>query len=388
MSAKNRIEHVIKHNLFVQKIYKLLGSLFFRFLGFFIKTDDKLVLMNGHGFKYNDSPKAIFLKMKELGYLREYHVVWALKNPDDYSIPDCNVVKMDTLKYFIVALKAKYWVSCVNIERGLRFKKKNTVYLNTWHGASLNYVGNAVNGRKDFNFNHVNFFCYNCEYEKEFIIRDFNVLPSALIPTGYPRNDSLYTCSNTKIELLKKQFKVPKNKKIILYAPTWRETLNGGDTYDLTPPINWALWKKKLSGQYVIFLRTHPYTTRLMNVVFDDFVRNMTDYPDVNDLLIAADVLISDYSCIQLDQSILCKPQFCFGYDFDIYRKTRGFYFDMEKTMPNGVIKDEEQLIERLLNLDYDKECEKTKKFRDEHMQYGGNATVECIKYLFGEKKI
>jgi len=114
----------------------------------------------------------------------------------------------------------------------------------------------------------------------------------------------------------------------------------------------------------------------------------MTDYPDVNDLLIAADVLISDYSCIQLDQSILCKPQFCFGYDFDIYRKTRGFYFDMEKTMPNGVIKDEEQLIERLLNLDYDKECEKTKKFRDEHMQYGGNATVECIKYLFGEKKI
>lgn len=50
--------------------------------------------MNGHGFKYNDSPKAIFLKMKELGYLREYHVVWALKNPDDYSIPDCNVVKM------------------------------------------------------------------------------------------------------------------------------------------------------------------------------------------------------------------------------------------------------------------------------------------------------
>ncbi len=384
--SKKRLEHVIKHNRFVQWVYRTFASLFFKFIGLFIRTDNNLILMNGHGFKYNDSPRTIFLKMKELGMLEKYRVVWALNDVSMNDIPDCTMIKMDTWKYFCTALKAKYWVSCVNIERGLHFKKKKTIYLNTWHGASLNFVGNAVEGRNDFHFEHINYFCYNGEYERNFIIRDFNVRPNALIPTGYPRNDRLYKASLEEIAKLRKELKVPSDKKIILYAPTWRETTNGGNSYDLLPPICWKEWKAKLGNQYVVFLRTHPYTTKLLNVEFDDFVFNYTDYPDVNDLLIVADVLISDYSCIQLDQSILGKPQFCYGYDYDEYSAKRGFYFDMETTMPNGVIKDQQILVEKLLHLDYEAECEKTRAFRDKHMQYGGNATIECINYLFGKK--
>ena len=383
---KKKLEHIIKHNRFIQWIYRTFASLFFRFVGIFIKMDDNLVLMNGHGFRYNDSPHAIFLKMRELGMLEKYHVVWALANPRKMDIPDSSIVKMDTWKYFCIALKAKYWISCVNIERGLRFKKKKTIYLNTWHGASLNYVGNAVSGRNDFHFEHVNFFCYNGEYERDFIIRDFNVRPEALIPTGYPRNDRLYRATSKETESLRKKLRIPHDKKVILYAPTWRESTNRGNSYDLVPPINWDEWKKKLGAKYIILLRTHPYTTKLMNVEFDDFVRNCIDYPDVNDLLIVADILISDYSCIQLDQSILCKPQFCYGYDFDDYSSKRGFYFDMEKTMPNGVIKDQNILIEKILGLDYKQECIKTRLFKDAHMEYGGKATIECINIVFNTK--
>ena len=384
MSMKAKMEHILKHNRAVQTIYRYTMSAAFRFLGLFVKTDENLVLMNGHGFRFNDSPRAIFYKMQELGMLDKYHVVWALKDPDNYDICGAEKIKMDTFKYFVTALKAKYWISCVNIERALRFKKKNTIYLNTWHGASLNHVGNAVSGRNDFHFEHINYFCFNGEYERDFIIRDFNVRPEALIETGYPRNDELYSATEKTKQELREKLNIPKGKKVILYAPTWRESNDGGASFKLAPPITWDKWKEKLGEDYIVLLRTHPYTTKLMNVEFDDFVWNCVEYPSVNELMIAADIIISDYSCILLDYSILEKPLICFGYDYDAYKAVRGFYFDMEKVVPNGVIRAEDDVIEHILALDYGKECEKTKKFKEDHMEYGGNATISCINKVFG----
>lgn len=380
-----KLEHLIKHNPLVQNLYRYGVSGFFRFAGLFVKTEESLVLMNGHGYRYNDSPRAIYEKMLELGIADRYRIVWALKDPDAWEIPgNAEKVKMDTPEYFLTALKAKYWISCVNIERGLHFKKPGTIYLNTWHGASLNYVGNAVGGRNDFHFEHINYFCYNGEYEREFIKRDFNVRDEALIPTGYPRNDALYEATEETRQELRRKFAVPEGKRIILYAPTWRESEDGGESFKLAPPIDWKKWEEALGDQYVVFLRTHPYTTELMNVEFNDFVRDYTSYPQVNDLLIAADILISDYSCIQLDYSILGRPQICYGYDYDAYKAVRGFYFDMEETMPNGVIRRDEDVIDHILHMDYQEDSLKSVRFRDTHMEYGGGAAVKCINLVFG----
>lgn len=381
---KSFLEYLLKHNPWVQAPYRFIMSGFFRFVGLFVKTQKNLVLMNGHGYRYNDSPKAIFLKMKELGMLDKYEVIWALKEPDKYDILGARKIKMDSWKYFITALSAKYWISCVNIERGLHFKKKNTIYLNTWHGASLNWVGNAVGNRNDFHFEHIDFFCYNGEYEHDFIMRDFNVREEALIPTGYPRNDSLYTVTDETRKRLRERLKVPENKRVILYAPTWRETEDNGRSYKLAPPIHWEKWERLLGDKYVVFLRTHPYTTQLMNVRFNEFVRDFIEYPDVNDLLTAADILISDYSCIQLDYSILGRAQFCYGYDYEAYKAERGFYFDLETVLPNGVITDEDELLSRILHIDDSEEEKKSRKFQEDHMEYGGHASEKCIEYVFG----
>ncbi len=381
-----KLEHFIKHNSFIQLLYRYGVSAAIRLWGKFLKIDDKLVLMNGHSYKYNDSPRAIYEKMIDLGIANDYKIVWALNDPDSAEIPgNALKVRMDTFDYFKTALKAKYWISCVNIERGLHFKKKKQIYLNTWHGASLNYVGNAVAGRHDFHFEHIDYFCYNGEYEREFIKRDFNVRDEALIPTGYPRNDALYNSTDKKRLELRQKFSVPENKLVILYAPTWRESDDGGGSFKLVPPINWKKWEERLGDRYVVFLRTHPYTTELMNVTFNDFVKDYISYPTVNDLLIVADVLISDYSSIQLDYSILERPQICYGYDYDDYKGNRGFYFDLEKTMPNGVMKDEDTVLEHLLNMDYEKDCRKSKLFRSAHMEYGGGAAVKCIDLVFGK---
>ena len=243
---KKRIDYIIKHNRIVQYIYKIVASLLLRLIGIFIRIDDRLVLFNAHGRKYNDSPKAIFLYMVNNPKYKDYKLVWALDEPDAYDIPGCDKVKMDTLQYFIIALRAKYWITCVNIERGLNFKRKDTVYLNTWHGTPLKLVGNAVSGRKDFNFSSIDIFCYAGEFEKEIYIRDFKVNEFSLLLSGLPRNDELYQVSRAKKDHYRKLLNIPAEKKVILYAPTWRDSIDKGKSYSISPPINITDWQNEL----------------------------------------------------------------------------------------------------------------------------------------------
>lgn len=380
-----KLEHFIKHNLLVQNLYRYGMSAVFQVWSKMIKTDAKLVLMNGHSYKYNDSPRAIYKKMYELGLTEKYHVVWALNELDKVDIPGCTKVKMDTIEYFKTAMRAKYWISCVNIERALHFKKKDQIYLNTWHGAAINVCGNGVNKRNDFHWGYIDYFCVCGKYDEINFGRDLELEPTSFLRTGLPRNDVLYHVTKEVQEAVRQQLGLLEEKKYILYAPTWRDSKDGGDSYQIAPPIDWGKWKKELGDNYVVMLRTHPYTTRLMNVQFDDFVLDYTDYAEVNDLLIAADVLISDYSSINLDYCIMGKPMICFGYDYDEYKKIRGFYYDLEEEMPNGVMRTENEVITHLKNLDYEADVAKTVRFKESHCEYGcGDATVACINTVFG----
>lgn len=380
-----KLEHFIKHNSVVQNLYRYGMSAVFQIWGRLIKIDDNLVLMNGHSYKYNDSPRAIYKKMHELGLTKKYRVVWALNEPDKVDIPGCKKIKMDTLEYFKTAMRAKYWISCVNIERALHFKKKEQIYLNTWHGAAINICGNGVSNRNDFHWGYINYFCVCGRYDEVNFGRDLELNPASFLRIGLPRNDILYHVSKEFQKKIQKKLQLPKEKIYILYAPTWRDSEDGGTSYQIAPPIDWKRWKEELGEDYIVMLRTHPYTTKLMNIQFDDFILDYTDYPEVNDLLIAADILISDYSSINLDYCIMGKPMICFGYDYDDYKKTRGFYYDLEAEMPNGVMKTQEEVIRHLKSFNYEADAERTIAFKNRHCEYGnGNATIKCINTVFG----
>lgn len=382
-NIKNRLEYILKHNLMIQKIYKVTMSLFFQFIGLFIKVDLKMILFNSLGKKYNDSPKAIFEYMLKDDKYRDFKFVWALDKPEEYDIPNCKKIRMDTIEYFIIALRSKYWVTCVNIERSLHFKKKQTKYLNTWHGIPLKLIGNAVGARNDFDFSDIDIFCYSSNYEKEIYKRDFNVKEKNLLLSGLPRNDELYNVSSDLIKYYKKLLDLPIDKKVILYAPTWRESLNKGEDYSIKPPIDFEYWESKLGDEYILLLRTHVITNEILGVEFNQFVRNYSSYPDINHLLIASDILISDYSATIFDYSILERPIFCFGYDYEEYKNSRGLYLDLDKELPNGVIKTQEELVSKIINSNYQKESEKTKLFKEKYLEFGGNSTEQCIDILF-----
>ena len=382
-----RLDYVLKHNNTIYRIFNAVVSAFMRIWGLFVRMDDKMVLFSAHSRKYNDSPKAIYERMLASGLFSDYTLVWALEDLDS-DIPGAPVkVKSDSISYFRYSLKAKYWITCVNIERSLHYKKKGCLYLNTWHGLSINYCGNAVPGRKDFDFGAVDYMCYESEYHKQILIRDFLAREAAMIPTGLPRNDVLYDTSEDEILSIKKRLGLPLDKKIILYAPTWRDSTDNGATYAIKPPINVEYWEEQLKDDYIVLLRTHAYTNKLLGIEFDDFILDYTSYPVINDLFKVSDILVSDYSSCIADFSILERPIVCFAYDYETYRVHRGLYLDLEKDMPGGVNRTEEEVIARIRNMNYGEECLKTKHMIKDRLTYiGGHATEICIEKMFGVK--
>ena len=136
----------------------------------------------------------------------------------------------------------------------------------------------------------------------------------------------------------------------------------------------------------MIMFRAHDRTSKLMNVEFDDFVVNYSTYEPLNDLMIAADILVTDYSSICFDWSLLEKPFICFGYDWEQYKEERGVYFDAEEVYYGGILRTEEEVIDRILNMDYPAEVEGVRKLRDQFMTYSKpNAAEICVKALFGD---
>lgn len=357
-------------------------SFVFRFLGLFVATDNELILFSSFmGSKFNDSPKAIYDAIcDDAGYSR-YKCIWAFEHPENH--PGLNTVKIDTLKYFLTALRAKYWVTNTNIERGLSFKKRKTVYLNTWHGIALKKIGNDCPGRKDYNFNSVNYLCVSGEYDEKVFKTAFNANSESYLKCGMPRNDELWRADSIEKEKIRKSLGISSDKTVILYAPTWRDSVDGGKSYAIKPPIDFEKWKERLGEKYVVLFRAHHITTKVLDVQFDDFIRDASDYPNVNELMIASDMLITDYSAIAFDYSILCRPILCYAYDYDTYLSERGTYFDIDERYPNKSLKTEDELLEMIQGLDFDEQAEKTKTFRDFFLEYHDNATESCVRALF-----
>jgi CDP-glycerol glycerophosphotransferase len=369
----------------LKKIYILLGSVGLNILGWFIKTDDKLVLFVANiGKNFSGSPYEIFKYMQQCEAYKEFNCVWAFNDPNKFEEYNLNMIRFDSLKYFITALKAKYWITDVNIERSLNFKKKNTIYLNTWHGVALKKIGNDDKNSGRYDYSNVDFLCVSSEYDKKVYTSALNANSNAFLECGMPRNDALFGIGEDDIIFAKETLGIPKDKKVILYAPTWRDSINNGKSFDFDVPLDFRKWEKVLGNEYVVLFRAHDRTTKLLHIEFNDFVRDFSHYEPLNDLLIASDILITDYSSIVFDYSILEKPFFCFGYDYEQYCSERGIYFDAEQVYPHGVFRDENSLLQTIINIEWETECRNTKKINDRFMAYShGNATQQCVEALF-----
>lgn len=386
-----KIKALVKRNKFFYYCYYFCGSFLLKLAGLFVKTDPNLILFISYGGqKYDDSPRFLYEYLLKKPEFADYHCVWAFINPEQFpQVGD--KVKVDTPAYYRTALQAGYWITNSSASRGLDFRKKQTRNFMFTHGMTgVKKIGIDVEQfDKAFRINfHEEFDGIFVEGKKEIPIlaHAWQMNPEVFHTTGLPRNDDLISVSQEDVSVIKSRLGIPVNKKVILYAPTFREFSRSSDGRNaLGIPIDFAHWKTVLGNEYVLVITAHYEVAKLLDELpQNSFVYNAFKYPVLNDLLKIADILISDYSSVVFDYSILERPILCYGYDYDDYIAERGLYTDLEKLFSTGVCRTEGELLETILNLDYAVECEYTKtRIKQEYIASYGDAAEKAAKHIF-----
>lgn len=224
----------------------------------------------------------------------------------------------------------------------------------------------------------------------------FSISENKIKATGFPRTDSFF--NQKYIEETKQDFydKYPdlKNKKIILFAPTYRGTKVKDASYDFSK-IDFKSLYDELHEEYVFIIKWHPalYNNIKMGEVktpdfadYGDFYRDFSEYRDINDLLIICDCLITDYSSVIFDYVLLNKPIVYFTYDLEEYTGYggRGLYFDFDEYVYGKVAKNCKELISDIKSNELMKD--KRKMFYEKFMgECDGQATIKTCECIFGK---
>jgi len=303
------------------------------------KSKSVYVFNSLYGNQYSDSPKVLYENMKNDSYFDNAKFFWVFIDENLVSGMDTSrVLKKNSIKYIWYMLRAKYWISNSDIERfyGTRIPSRGHVYVNTWHGVPVKYLGederSIVPGTKDW-FKNVRFTLLTAtsQYDKKIFNHIFpNTNQDNIVTTGLPRNDWLRYVHHEGLESkLQKQIKekldIPQDKKVILYAPTYRDyevNDRGRGSDDIMAGLSIP---EDLPNDFVILVRGH-YFNKWDKKQKQQRIINVSDYPNINELYVLADVLISDYSSVIFDYAILEKPIYLYLYDLEKYEEARGLY--------------------------------------------------------------
>lgn len=323
---------------------------------------------------YSDSPKYIYEYIAQNH--PEYECVWAIN--DGAKIPyGAKTVKRFSFQYAYYLAVSKYLV--FNVRPPLWYRKREEqVFLETWHGtplkrlvfdqeevtsASPKYKQQFYRQRKDWDF----LVSANPFSTKTF--RSCFLYEGEMLEYGYPRNDILYWPNKDEIaQQLKEKLGIPKAKKTILYAPTWRDDQHyGSGQYKFELALDLKLMKERLQDDYVVLLRTHHYISDHIDVSgLGDFVINLSSYDDISEIYLISDICITDYSSVFFDYANLKRPILFYTYDFDKYKnQLRGFYIDMNTEVPGPLLYTSEQVVQAIEDID-----EITEEYKERYDQF------------------
>lgn len=208
----------------------------------------------------------------------------------------------------------------------------------------------------------------------------FGLTNANILRTGMPRTDFFF--DNSQIEQIEKeiteQYPIIKKRKVILYAPTYR------DDELAKPKIELDIERlyRELGQEYVLFLRLHPAVTWDLANYYPNFVIDVTHYKNINPLLLVTDILITDYSSIPFEYSLLNRPIIFFTYDLEDYQRKRGVSDEYIKSLPGPMVRDTKSLIKVIKKSDF--QLEKVQAFSKQWNQYSnGHASEQLVQAMY-----
>jgi CDP-glycerol glycerophosphotransferase len=323
--------------------------------------------------------------------------VWVVK--EGATVPDgIESVVAGTEAYRDVLARATYFVNNVNFPDHV-VKRPGQIHVMTHHGTPLKQMGmDLADTRGTHGLAGVLRRCRRWDYAvsaNAFTSLQFErAYPTryTTLETGYPRNDVLVRPDRDAAGLeLRARLGIPAGVRTVLYAPTFRDNvIDRRNRHRLDLNLDIDRLRDALGRDTVILFRKHHDVLDPVPATADGFVRDVSAYPDGTELLLAADVLITDYSSAMFDYANTGRPMLFFTYDLELFRdEVRGFYFDFEQRAPGPLLRTSDQLAEALADLDAvrDAHAQRYAEFAAEFCELDdGAASGRVVDHIFAQE--
>ncbi|MFC7309804.1 CDP-glycerol glycerophosphotransferase family protein [Streptomyces monticola] len=305
------------------------------------------------GRQYSDSPRAVHEELARRGAQLEH--LWIVRDQQAVVPPTARPVVLWSAEWYEALARCRAIVTNTHLPQWFERADGQTV-VQTWHGTPLKRIGRDVTGSISADPGFIATLPARAAQWSALvtpnrastsILRRAFGYEGRVLECGYPRNDLLHAVDRGKVAAaVRERLGIPEGKKIVLYAPTWRENQpKSNGRYGLDLQLDLAAAERELGDGHVLLVRRHYLVGG--SVPRTAFVRDVSRYPDVAELLLISDVLITDYSSLMFDFAQTGRPMLFHTYDLDHYRDTlRGFYFDFEAKAPGPLIADQERLFE------------------------------------------
>lgn len=319
-----------------------------------------------HGKSCTCSPRAIYDYMVSAPAYADFQFIWAVKDPAAHEAlaaqPRTQVIPFGGRAFEAAMARAGYWVFNSTLPEHIRPRKGQT-YLQCWHGTPLKRLGfditeegNAMNSLAEIHRKYrlegekVDYFlspspfaseCFRSAWQLERWGRG-----DVLLEAGYPRNDRLVNAGAKECRALRQKLGIPQGKRAVLYTPTFRDDQHvSGQGYDYRPAVDFGRLRAQLGEDYVILFRAHYLVASAFDFsAYPGFVLDVSQVEDINDLYLASDLMVTDYSSTMFDYANLRRPILFYMYDLEQYRdRLRGFYFDLNQ-LPGHILTREAEL--------------------------------------------
>lgn len=362
------------------KILKLCVRLFY-----YLPVDNKkIVMLHNYGQGYGDSPK--YMTEEILRRKLPYKIVWLVKNLHSHLPSQVRKVNINRIKSVYELATAKVIVTTLKGRYNLK-KKKSQFFIYVPHGQigakyverqAGNTIGKVYHDASRWHSSISDLFLSSSKIFTEEMLTWY-WYDGEVMECGLPRNDIFFHYTNEDVKRIKKGVGIPDNVKIVLYAPTFRNEPSNEPYAVDTERLLDAL-ERKNGNRWIFLFRAHPNFIWYGKPSFEysDKVLDVTSYPDMQDLLLISDVLITDYSSTMFDFNLMHRPVFLFTKDVEAYQKMRGLK-DWYFKVPFPFCHNNDELVEAIKSYDeqeYLKKCKEFDKF------YGNLETGTAAKQI------